>query len=356
MDAQLSLPLDGNTDMRKWNISIGALSLFLILLASLVGCSPAYRERSAARLPEGWEERSFDHEGLIRWYRIYTPDPLPEDPPLVLFLHGGTLSMRSLFSPLADSSATWFRIAEEKGVVLVVPNGVNPDTGDTYGDDQVWNDLRPDLAEGQSEVDDVGFLMNLLNQITGELHVDRDRIFVTGASNGGMMTYRLLIEAPERFAAGAVYIANLPLLPGPLPLPKYPTPIMIANGTEDPLMPYDGGVVAKNRGEVISTRETVDWWIKANQANSEELVARDLPDLDSDDGCRIHEYIYPASQDGAPVWLYEVEGGGHTLPVLSGGGIFHRLAVSLFGPVCKDADGVLLAWDFFNEVSTKNTP
>ena len=356
MDVQLSLLLDGNTDMRNKICSIGTLCLFLILLASLAGCSSGYRERSAKRLPEGWEERSFTHEGLIRWYRIYTPDPLPEDPPLVLFLHGGTLSMRSLFSPLADSSATWFRIAEEEGVVLVVPNGVDPETGDTYGDNQVWNDLRPDQAEGQSEVDDVGFLLHLLDQLCAEIPIDQDRIFVTGASNGGMMTYRLLIEAPERFAAGAVYIANLPLLPYPLPDPEQPVPILIANGTEDPLMPYDGGVVANNRGEVISTRETVDWWIEANQANPMGLITRDLPDLDNNDGCRIHESIYPADQDGAPVWLYEVEGGGHTLPGLTGGGIFQRLAVSLLGPVCKDADGVLLAWDFFNEVSTTKTP
>ncbi len=353
---QLSFNWIGITSMSKFNKSIGYFFLFLILLVALSGCSPTYRERSADRLPEGWEERSLTHDGLIRWYRIYIPDPLPEDPSLVLFLHGGTLSMRSLFSPLADSSATWFKIAEEEGVVLVVPNGVNPKTGDTYGDDQTWNDLRPEQAEGQTEVDDVGFLLSLLDQITVELGVDSDRIFVTGASNGGMMTYRLLIEAPEYFAAGAVYIANLPLLPDSFPLPKHPTPIMIANGTEDPLMPYDGGVVAKGRGEVISTEETVNWWIAANHADRRGVVSRDLPNLASDDSCQIHESIYPASQDGAPVWFYKIEGGGHTLPGLSTGGIFRGLITRLLGPVCHDTDGVLLAWDFFNSISAGNYP
>ncbi|MEJ2448057.1 MAG: hypothetical protein P8Y37_08980, partial [Anaerolineales bacterium] len=68
---------------------------------------------------------------------------------------GGTLSMRSLFSPLATSFQTWSKIIKENNVILLVPNGTNPENGDTYGDDQVWNDLRPDQASGQTQVDDV---------------------------------------------------------------------------------------------------------------------------------------------------------------------------------------------------------
>jgi polyhydroxybutyrate depolymerase len=307
-------------------------------------------------MPEGWEENSLVHDSLTRWYRIYTPDPLPEDPALVVFLHGGTLSMRSLFSPLADSSATWFRIAEVEGVVLVVPNGVNPKTGDTYGDDQVWNDLRPYQAEGQSQVDDVGFILSLLDQISPEIPIDPDRIFVTGASNGGMMTYRLLIEAPERFAAGAAYIANLPVLATPIPDPAHPVPILIGNGTKDLLMPYEGGLVAKDRGEVISTEETVAWWVAANKADQDGAVSRILPDINQDDECRIHETIYPADKIGAPVRFYRMDGGGHTLPGIISGGKLKRAIIGLLGPVCQDADGVLLAWEFFQEVSLSTGP
>ena len=119
--------------MRDILKTVSLFFLLLVLLAAQTGCSSDYRVRSAQRLPEGWEESSLVHDGLTRWYRIYVPDPLPENPTLVLFLHGGTLGMRSLFSPLADSSATWFRIAAAEGIVLLVPNGVNPKTGDTYG-------------------------------------------------------------------------------------------------------------------------------------------------------------------------------------------------------------------------------
>ena len=54
---------------------------------------------------------------------------------------------------------------------------------------------------------------------------------------------------------------------------------MIANGTLDPLVPWEGGMVGKDRGEVISTRETVDWWIDANQADPNLVQVDILPDI-----------------------------------------------------------------------------
>jgi polyhydroxybutyrate depolymerase len=324
------------------------LNVFLILSALILsGCSFQQRTDIRDQLPPGWTERSLEHDGLTRWYRIYIPDPLPENPTLVLYLHGGTLSMRSLFSPLVDSTKTWLRLAEEQKLILLVPNGVNPETGDTYGDDQNWNDLRPHQAEGQTRVDDVGFLTILLDEVSRDLSLTPDHVYVTGASNGGMMTYRLLIEAPEHFSAGAVFIANLPDLDPPLPTPDLPRPIMIANGTEDPLVPWEGGTVARDRGLVLSAEKTVDWWVTANQADPNWIETNDLADLNPNDDCQIQSYLYPAQEGGAPVLFYAVRGGGHTLPSLAEPRLFDSIAKPLFGPVCRDADGVLLAWDFF---------
>lgn len=327
--------------------------IFVLLLAVLSGCSES---RSAQRLPQGWQEKSLIHAGLTRWYRVYSPDPMPENAPLVLYLHGGTLSMRSLFSPLADSSATWFRIAEEQGVVLLVPNGVNPKTGDSYGNDQNWNDLRSDQAEGQTQVDDVGFLLRLLDLVCEQMPIDPDRIYVTGASNGGMMTYRLLIEAPERFAAGAAYIANLPDAEEPLPTPSQKVPLLIMNGTLDPLMPFEGGSVATDRGQVISTEETVEWWVEINGADPGRSFSRYFPDLDPDDQCLIREDIFKAQDGGAEVRLITMEGGGHTLPSLNESAPLARFLSRFLGPVCHDVDGVQLAWNFFKEISNESAP
>ena len=322
--------------------------IFLLIVCTLAsGCARGTDRIRSDDLPDGWTESSIEYDGLTRWYRIYSPDPFPEKPALVLYLHGGTLSMRSLFSPLVDGTDRWFSIAEEKGVVLLVPNGVNPETGDTFGDDQNWNDLRPDTAAGQTTVDDVGFIMALLDKVLEDLPIDGNRIYVTGASNGGMMTYRLLIDRPDRFAAGAAFIANLPTLPEGLPIPESPTPLMIANGTEDPLMPWDGGAVAKDRGWVISTDETVSWWVEANQADPSRRNSTALPDINLEDGCRVWEDHYPASEGGAPVLFYSLLGGGHTMPSLAQPGLFLRLTGRILGPVCQEVEGVDLAWDFF---------
>jgi len=117
--------------------------------------------------------------------------------------------MRSIFRPNAGSTKEWMGLAKQEGCILLVPNGTNPETGDAYGDDQNWNDHRRDSAAGQTTADDAGFILALLDQITVQYPVDPEQIYVTGASNGGLMTYRLLIEAPDRFAAGAAFIANL---------------------------------------------------------------------------------------------------------------------------------------------------
>ncbi len=324
--------------------------IFTCLFFLLSGCVKVNQVPDPS-LPEGWTEVSFSHDGLTRWYRIYTPDPLPEKPALVLYLHGGTLSMRSLFSPLVDGTKLWLSIAEEEGLVLLVPNGVNTKTGDTFGDDQNWNDLRPDSAVGQTTVNDVGFLIALLDKVSEELPIDETRIYVTGASNGGLMTYRLLIERPDRFAAGAAFIANLPALSEGLTLPESPTPLMIANGTEDPLMPWDGGSVAKDRGWVMSTDETVLWWVGANQADPTHLNSTALPDLNLEDGCRVREDYYPAGEGGAPILFYALLGGGHTMPSLTQPGLFLKLAGRIVGPVCQEVEGVDLAWEFFTDQS-----
>ena len=134
------------------------------------------------------------------------------------------------------------RIADEEGALLLVPNGTNRDTGAPSGDDQNRNDCRP---QGPTAADDVDFVDALLRWTADRfsdvtLSLDTARTFVTGPSNGGLMTYRLATELPDRVAAAAAFIANRPEL-SECPMATAPIPVLIVNGTDDPLMPYDGG-------------------------------------------------------------------------------------------------------------------
>ncbi len=323
------------------------------LLLSALACVPVHafaqadnRDKSAAETFGEWVEGSIRVAALDRWFRIHQPKTFKANAPAVVLLHGGTQSMRKIFSPNAGGTRAWLDLADREGFLLIVPNGVNPKTGDMNGDNQNWNDLRPAGDDRQSEADDVDFIVQLLDKTAREYDTDSARVYVTGASNGGMMAYRLLIEAPERFAAAATFIA---VLPDDLPHIKPPdkaTPLLIANGTKDPLVKWEGGAIRGQRGRMMSVLESRDWWIQANRADVKNIEEESLPDTDVGDGCRLYSSLYPATPGGATVLFLKIDGGGHALPSRAHELPDTFLVRRLIGPLCRDAEGAELAWRF----------
>lgn len=307
-----------------------------------------------AALAQGWRESSIAVGGSERWYRVYVPAALPKNAPLVLLLHGGGGGMRTLFRESGGGTREWVGVAEREKFLLLTPNGVSGKTGDTRSDHQNWNDLRSDPSESQSRADDVGFIRALLDHVGAAYGTDPARVYVTGASNGGIMTYRLIIEAPERFAAAAAFIAHLPRETDRLRQPARAVPLMMWSGTLDPLMKYDGGEIPGGRGAVRSARETVAWWVQANRTDSERAQAEVLADLAPDDGCRVERTTYPAGPGGAPVVFYRAAGGGHTVPTRKAVPRAGPLRQRLIGPTCRDVEGAELAWAFLQ--TFRNAP
>ena len=296
----------------------------------------------------GWKESSITVNKVERWYRVYVPDGLPRTAPLLLSLHGGGGNMHTIDKGAAHG---WVRLAERHKFLLVVPNASNA-AGDTHGSKQNWNDLRSS-ADSRSDADDVGFLNALLDSVEAEYATDARRVYVTGVSNGGLMTYRLLVDAPDRFAAAAAFIANMPVDATRLHQPSQPVPLLIWSGTEDRLMKYEGGEIPGGRGMMRSTPDTVAWWVMANKTDSAQAHSEMLPDI-SDDGCRVRRTHYPPRSNGAPVLFYLAEGGGHQMPSqsenASEGGTFFR---ALVGRVCKDVDGADIAWEFMSRFKSR---
>jgi polyhydroxybutyrate depolymerase len=302
----------------------------------------------------GWHEHQIKVGNVDRWFRVYRPQRLKPKAPAVLLLHGGTQSMRKIFQPSAGGTLAWLDIAEQEGIVLLVPNGTNSETGDPQGDRQNWQDLRATNTNTGAKADDVGFMRALLKLGQQNYAIDPSRIYVTGASNGGMMTYRLLVEMPESFAAGAAFIATLPDSKT-LPQPLLPTPLMIANGTDDPLVKWAGGNIPGRPDRLMSTPATVDWWLQANRANIKQPQITTLPDLNPQDGCRIIKTAYTADPGGAPVMFYKVAGGGHDMPSTRQQSTPSRLQQRLIGSTCHDAEGAKLAWDFLKNYDRSPT-
>ncbi len=281
-----------------------------------------------------------NHDGIERTYHIVLPsDFSTEEPsPLVIALHGGG-GQGSQFDQGA-TQGTLTAAADERGVVLVFPEGV----------DKQWCDGRfaqLDIERQCDTVDDVAFISEIIDDMIQNYGIDPTRVYATGISNGGFMSVRLAIDLSEKIAAVAPVAAQLSVaLEGKSP--QLPIPIMIINGTEDPLVPFDGGDVrlfesGRSRGEVLSTAVTIEHFRQHNNCDpTPQLV--ELPDKDPDDGTTVTVETYTGCDDGAEVILVKVIGGGHTWP---GGKPY--LSPKLVGVVSHEINASEMILDFFLE-------
>mgnify|MGYP000026376429 CR=1 FL=1 len=292
-------------------------------------------------------EARMTYAGEERAYLVYTPASYAPGGPAVLLLHGGGRSMRLVLNA-ESTTQRWLTLADSEGFLLVAPNGFNEALGDGLGDAQSWNDLRDDDTGRTSNEDDVGFVMAALDAVRAARGHDPDRVFATGASNGGMMSMRLLIERGADFAGAAAFIAALPQETVQDPLA--PKPIMLLNGDQDAAVLFGGGPVADGGAPTRSVPDTVDYFTRVTGADVTGAVTRLLPDAAPDDKCRIIETSYPSTTGGAPpVVFYLAQGGGHNIPDPMAAPL-PPAAGTVLGNRCRDAHGVDLAYDFFTRL------
>jgi polyhydroxybutyrate depolymerase len=218
----------------------------------------------------------------------------PDPAPTIIVLHGATIgaewTMRG--SGFAEAAAA-------HGFAAVFPEGIY----------RVWNDGR----EGGriSRIDDVGFLRQLVAWLIGHGVADPTHVYLAGVSNGGMMTFRMLCEAAELFAGAGTIIANMPAGIGDGCRPKKPLPIVMLNGTADPLVPYGGGGVgfAGRRGIVWSAEHTAAFLAEVNGCDGP--ATRPLATGAPGEATKVVRLDWSSRNSGRPVTLYRVEGGGH---------------------------------------------
>ncbi len=315
----------------------------LILLVTTLGCG-----HGAPSSPpqEDLSIREISVDGLTRTYALYLP-PGGQDRsiPLVMVLHGGGGKITNMigWSNRRSPYRLWMEVAEKEGLIIVYPQAVNGPTGRPN-----WHDCRLDAAV-LPEVDDVHFLTTLLDTLAARYPVDTDRIYVTGMSNGGIMTLRLAVEVPQRLAAVAPLCASFPDT-SECGLPSTPLPIFLLNGTADPLLPYKGGTIGNppraERGTVIPVEQTVALWQHVNGTDTVARV-RQLPDLDPHDGSTITLLTYPDPLGNNEVVFCRINGGGHAAPSIREQ--YSPLWTNYVGPQNHDAEMVELVWDFFRD-------
>jgi polyhydroxybutyrate depolymerase len=174
--------------------------------------------------------------------------------------------------------------------------------------------------------------------------VDPKRIYSTGISNGGFMSFRLACEAADVFAAIAPVAANLSADLGPRCHPSRPVSVAMMNGTDDPLVPWAGGQVGRwgmKRGMAWSTEKTFDAWAMLDgcRERSDDQVFDKVPDDDTS----VVLHVRSQCRGGTEVRLYEIRGGGHTWPRGE-----KYLTERMVGKVSQELDGAEEVWNFLS--------
>jgi len=325
-----------NRDMEyRHKIIVLIIVIYLIVLPLKL-----YGAKKRKRL----SRHSIKWEGYNRTYLLYVPESLKKDNkvPLLLALHGGGGTGAKM---VGFTMGKYNRLADKEGFIVVYPDGF----------EKHWNDGRG-LTRYRSQkenVDDVGFLTALIDHLIRTKNVDRSRVYMTGASNGALMSYRMALEKTDRLAAIAAVICPMGERISKKVKPKKPISVMIMNGTKDPLAPYNGGDLHFRRlklGKVLSTDATAKFWAKNNACSLKPKVTN-LPDKDPNDGTKIRKKEYTGGKEGTEVILYIVEGGGHTSP-----GGRQYLPERIIGKTSKDIDACEVIWNFFKKHRRRSSP
>ncbi|NLV43901.1 MAG: hypothetical protein GXY07_05305 [Candidatus Hydrogenedentes bacterium] len=271
-------------------------------------------------------------DGWERTFLLHLPPDVDakEKRALVIVLHPFTGTGKSM-ERLTGFSA----LAEEENFIVAYPDGHQ----------RVWNadPVAPSSILGPP-ADDVTFIAALIDHLIGTCNVDTGRIYVAGASSGGLMTHRVGCALAGRLAAAASVMITLPegwqdaeQLPEPLPF-------LMVQGTDDPFFPWQGGTVNQGlfrQSEYQRAEDSVAFWVRVNKALSPP-VSITLPDVDPDDGTTVFRDIYAAGPGGVEVHFYGVNGGGHTWP-----GGAETWPKFLVGRTSRDIHATRIIWDFF---------
>ncbi|MBL8260537.1 MAG: dienelactone hydrolase family protein [Candidatus Competibacteraceae bacterium] len=257
-----------------------------------------------AELPPGFQTMTLTHGGRERSYLIYAPPELQtkrqnrQPVPLVLVFHGGGGNAAGI-----ARTTNLHRVAEREGFIAVYPNGTSAQGGRRLS----WN-AGASPPQGYAEkqnVDDVGFVRTLLRQVQQTYPIDARRIYATGFSKGGMLTYRLACEMADQLAAIAPVGGTLTYAQCQ---PARPVALLHIHGSNDQSVPFAGGRGADSArmARYPSVLQNLDRWRQRNHCDAKPAQARVTADTE--------RYTYQDCKSGGDVSYYLVRDGGHAWP------------------------------------------
>jgi polyhydroxybutyrate depolymerase len=243
----------------------------------------------ASALPGGDVPGELTVGGLPRTYQLHVPAGLDHPSGLVINLHGAGAT-GSGQAALSNYNA----IADQYGFVVAYPDGI----------DFSWADGRGASIPDRQGVDDVGFLVQLVDRLSRDYGVPPGRVFATGFSAGAFMATRLACERADLISAVAPVAGSLGVA---YPCaPSRPVSVLQVNGNADPVVPFNGGTMLGRGGysDIVPPPAMAQRW-------------RDV------DGCpapvedaqgAVHRFSAAGCAGGTEVVFVQIDGGDHSWP------------------------------------------
>ena len=275
---------------------------------------------------QGLHTDSMSYGGLQRKYIYYIPSGIENTAkvPVVFFLHGMGASAQIGVNVLGPQ---YHARAERDKAIVVYPEATS----------KHWNDKLGGSYPLTDNIDDVGYLSSLIDLFIKDFKADPKRVYFSGSSNGGMMTYRLSCDIPEKIRAIAPFVSTISTTVAKEFANAKPIPIIITSGTADSVIKWAGGPIKVTRTpEILSGDDNVAYWVIRNGAKKKAKVSK-LPDIEPGDNSTVEIQHYKGKND---VILYKIIGGAHTHPTLRAPG------KALVKGLNMDYNSFERVWDF----------
>ena len=239
-------------------------------------------------------------DGRRRSYYIYAPsDYTPSKSYPVLFVfHGGEGNANNILK------ITKFKDYIDKyQFILIAPNGTNRFENELF---LMWNAGRCRGFATEAKINDSKFVNKIIEQTVNSYNIDREKVYLTGLSNGAMLSYKIACQLSGKIAGIASVGGAMNFIPKSA---KSPIPVLIFHGTEDRHVLFKGGIPLDFFEEKTrvdnSVSKAVCFWLKNNKCSTKPVVSKNG---------NVTVYKYLSSETNSPVVLYKIKGGKHAWP------------------------------------------
>jgi polyhydroxybutyrate depolymerase len=261
---------------------------------------------------------------MYRDYRLYVPAIYNPSTavPLVFNFHGYTNN-----AWMQEMLSDFMAVADTANFIIVHPNGTFDANNFQY-----WNTYGPP----GTLPDDLAFASALLDTLLATYNIDPNRVYCTGMSNGGFMSYDMACFLSHRVAAVASVTGSMDRLHVSACNPQHPLPVMEVHGTADGAVPFSGD------NNKMAMDSILKFWVDFNEC---EAVAQFslVPDTSVSDNCYAEHHVFLNGKYGSKVELYKIINGGHTWPGAT--------PYPPSGNTCFDFSATTEIWKFFRRYS-----